>query len=267
MSIATFVLRTLLASWFALAAAAPAVAQSATTEKEGWQFELTPYLWAPDLKGSVQINNAPKAKLDLSAWDLIQMLDFSAAGRFEARNGRWGAFADVFYAKVSDGGDGEIKLRRGPGIEFDANLKMKQIIGELGGGYRIVEGSTPVDLIAGGRYNKIDMDAKVEATGQGPLGLSASRTASYEKNWWDPYVGVRVKLPIADKWSLLGYGDVGGFRNDSRTYQLIGGVNYDYSRTVSFKAGYRFYHVNYDKGGFDYDMNQRGFTAGVGFKF
>jgi len=165
---------------------APATAQTAKQDAQGWQFELTPYLWAPALKGSVQINNAPKAKLDLSAWDLIQMLDFSAAGRFEARNGRWSGFADVFYAKVSDGGDGEITLRqRGPGIEFDANLKMKQVIGEVGGAYRVVEGGTPVDLMLGGRYNKIDMDAKVEATGQGPLGLSASRTASYEKNWWD----------------------------------------------------------------------------------
>lgn len=103
------------ATVLATAFTAPATAQSAKQDAQGWQFELTPYLWAPALKGSVQINNAPKAKLDLSAWDLIQMLDFSAAGRFEARNGRWTAFANVFYAKVSDGGDGEIKLRqRGP---------------------------------------------------------------------------------------------------------------------------------------------------------
>lgn len=247
---------------------APAIAQSAKQDAQGWQFELTPYLWAPALKGSVQVNNAPKAKMNLSAWDMIQMLDFSAAGRFEARNGRWTGFADVFYAKVSDGGDGEIKLRqRGPGIEFDANMEMKQVIGELGGGYRILEGGIPVDLIAGGRYNKLDMDAKIEATGQGPLGLSASRTASYKKDWWDPYVGVRAQIPIADKWSLRAYGDIGGFRSDSHTWQLIGGVNYDYSKTVSIKLGYRYYHVNYDHGGFDYDMNQRGITAGVGFKF
>jgi opacity protein-like surface antigen len=255
------------AAMAALFTVTAAVAQTAKPQAQGWQFELTPYLWAPALKGSVQVNNAPKAKLDLSAWDLIQMLDFSAAGRFEARNGRWGAFADVFYAKVSDGGGGDIKLHRGPGIEFDANLKMKQAIGEFGGAYRVVEGSAPVDLLLGGRYNKIDMDAKVEIAGQGPLGLSASRSASYKKDWWDPYVGVRAQIPIADKWSLLAYGDIGGFRSDSHNFQLIGGVGYAYSQTTSFKLGYRYYHVDYDHGGFDYDMNQRGVTAGVSFKF
>jgi len=258
---------TLAAAAVLAAAATPAAAQTAKAADGGWQFELTPYLWAPALKGSVQINNAPKAKLDLSAWDMIQMLDFSAAGRFEARNGRWTGFADVFYAKVSDGGDGEITLRRGRGIEFDANLKMKQVIGELGGAYRVVEGSTPVDLMLGGRYNSIDMDAKVEATGQGPLGLSRSRTASYKKDWWDPYVGVRAQIPVADKWSLLAYGDVGGFQGGSHTWQLIGGVGYAYSQSVSFKLGYRYYHVNHDRGSLDYDMNQRGVTAGVSFRF
>jgi len=78
---------------------------------------------------------------------------------------------------------------------------------------------------------------------------------------------VRAQIPIADKWSLLAYGDIGGFRNDSHTWQLIGGVGYAYSQSVSFKLGYRYYHTNYDHGGFDYDMNQRGITAGVGFKF
>jgi opacity protein-like surface antigen len=127
-----------------------------------------------------------------------------------------------------------------------------------------------VDLMLGARYNDIQMHPKVDVQGLGPLGLSRTRTFSYDKNWVDPYVGLRFVHRLADKWSLLGYGDVGGAGIGAAskfTYQLMGGLIYDYSRTVSFKAGYRQYHINYDHGGFAYDVNQRGFIAALGVKF
>ena len=113
---------------------------------------------------------------------------------------------------------------------------------------------------------RVDMDATVDVTGAGILGLGATRTLTYAKDWWDPYAGVRVLLPLDGKWSVLAYGDLGGLHSDSRSYQLIGGLNYAWSPTTTLKVGYRFYHMDRDRGGFNYDMNQRGFTVGVGFK-
>jgi opacity protein-like surface antigen len=206
----------------------------------------------------------------MSPKDVIQKLDFALMGMFEARNGRWGLLADAFYAKLSDGADNTFSLRGRSGFDVNVDLNMKQHIYALAGEYRVLQGTTPVDLMLGARYNDIQMHPKVDVQGLGPLGLSRTRTFSYDKNWVDPYVGLRFVHRLADKWSLLGYGDVGGAGIGAAskfTYQLMGGLIYDYSRTVSFKAGYRQYHINYDHGGFAYDVNQRGFIAALGVKF
>ena len=261
------------ATAFTMALAAPAAAQLTNPAAgPGWQFEIQPYLWAPGLHGDASINNAPQAKIDMSPKDVLQKLDFGLMGMFEARNGRWGLVADAFYAKLSDSADKTFSLRpRGRGVvDVNVDLKLKQHIYALAGEYRLLEGTTPVDLMLGARYNSIDMEAKVGLQGLGRLGLSRTRTFSYDKDWVDPYVGLRFVHPLADKWSLLGYADAGGAGIGAAskfTYQLMGGLIYDYSKTVSFKAGYRQYHINYDHGGFDYDVNERGFLFELGIKF
>lgn len=245
--------------WLALSG--PVAAQAAPREQGGWQFEITPYLWAAGLNGNTRIANTPQANIDMSPSDVLKNLDFGLMGAFEARHGRWGVFSDYIYAKLSDAASGNVALRRGPGIDVNVNAKLRQTIFALAGEYRIVEGRVPVDVLAGARYNKIDLDANVALNFFGPLGISANPI--YQKAWWDPYVGVRAVVPVAERWSLTGYADAGG----SRSWQLLGGASYAYSEMTSFKFGYRFYHVNYDHGGFKYDMDQKGFYGAAGFKF
>jgi len=249
----------------AVFAAAPVAAQSTPVQAHAWEFEITPYAWAPGLKGKTGINDLPDVSVDMGPIDVLKDVKFFAAGAFEARNGRWGLMADLFYAKLADSGNGQISRHGGPGIKADLDLTLKQHLYTFAGAYRVLEGRTPVDLLVGARYNKIEIDTDVDLNVFGLL--SISKSPSYQKDWWTPVAGVRVVHPIADQWSLLGYADVGASNGTKSMYQLIGGVNYDYSKTTAIKLGYRFYHVNYDHGGFKYDMNEKGFTAGVGFKF
>jgi opacity protein-like surface antigen len=253
------------------AMAGTAWAQTANPPSSGWDFEIQPYLWVPKLKADVRINDLPEAKVDMSARDVVNDLKFGLMGMVEARNGRWGLVADGFYAKLADSGGANFALRpRGPGFDVDAKLTMKQYIMSLAGEYRALEGSTPVDVMAGGRYNKIDMEAKVDITGLGRLGLTAGRNLRYKNDWVDPYVGVRVVHPIADKWSILGYADVGGFgigSSSKSTNLLIGGLNYGYSKTTTLKFGYRYYRVNYNRGSFKMDSDEGGLYFAAGFKF
>jgi len=251
------------AAAIAILAAAPVAAQ--TAQSHAWEFEITPYAWMPGLKGTTAINNLPDVNVDMGPIDVLKDVKFFAAGVVEARNGRWGLMADLFYAKLGDSGGGNFSLHGGPGIDVKADVTLKQHLYTFAGAYRVLEGRTPVDLLVGARYNKIEIDTDIDLNFFGRL--SISKSPSYEKNWWTPIAGVRVVHPIADQWSLLGYVDVGGGNGTKSMYQLIGGVNYDYSKTTAIKLGYRFYHVNYDHGGFKYDMNEKGITAGVGFKF
>jgi opacity protein-like surface antigen len=95
-----------------------------------------------------------------------------------------------------------------------------------------------------------------------------SRSVSARESWWDPVIGVRVLVPLAEAWTLVGYADIGGFGVGSDlTYQLLAGVNWQFARSVSAKVGYRYFYQDYEQDGFIWDMAASGFYLGAGFKF
>jgi len=232
-----------------------------------WTFEGTPYLWGAAMKGDVQAGSLPRTTTDMSFSDVLDVLDFGLMGTFEARKGRWGFFTDAMYMKVSDSAT---VSRAGAGplgatLSATANVKMKQTMLAAAVMYRAIEGASPVDVLAGARYNKLDVEATADFT---LLALAASRTRTADKDWVDPYIGVRFQLPIASRWNFIGYADVGGFGvGADTTYQLAAGVNYEYSKSTTIKFGYRYLKVDYDKSGFVYDMKNDGLYIGVGMKF
>lgn len=250
-----------------LGAGAPAGAQTAGGQSGGWQYELTPYLWASGMKGDAQAGALPKTSVDMSFTDILDVLDFGLMGAFEARKGRWGLLFDAIYMKVSDSATAS---RTGPGpigatLTAHADVKMEQTMLAGALAYRAVEGRSPVDVIGGLRYSKIDVSANINASLFGQTGF-ASRSG--DKDWVDPYVGLRIQHPLAERWTFVGYADIGGFGAGSDfTWQTALGVNYDFSKTVSGKFGYRYLSVDYDKGGFVYDMKTQGVYLGVGIRF
>jgi predicted porin len=243
------------------------MAQSSGEQAGRWQFELTPYFWAAGMKGDVQAGNLPKTSVDMSFSDIWDNLDFGAMGAFEARKGRWGLLFDAIYMKVSTSATSS---RTGPGpigatLTANANLTMEQTMLAAAVAYRVSDGPTATDVIGGARYSKIDADASISGSLFGQTGFVAR---SGDKDWVDPYIGVRVQHPIADRWTVVGYADIGGFGVGSDlTWQALAGVDYHFSKTLSGNFGYRYLDVDYDKGGFLYDMANSGLYLGVGIRF
>jgi opacity protein-like surface antigen len=131
--------------------------------------------------------------------------------------------------------------------------------------YRAIEGRTPLDVIGGARYAKLTADAQIDGSF---YALTGTVAASAEKSWVDPYVGVRVQHSLGARWTLVGYADVGGFGVGSDvTWQAAAGVNYEFSKAIAGKVGYRTMAVDYDKDGFRYDMANSGLYVGAGVRF
>ena len=245
----------------------PITAQAAEDAASRWQYELVPYFWAAGMKGDVQSGNLPKTSVDMSFSDIWDNLDFGAMGTFEGRKGRWGFLFDAIYMKISSSATSS---RTGPGpigatATAAANLKLEQTMLAAAATYRVHDGPTAVDVVGGLRYTKIDADANINAS---LFGLTGYAARSGSKNWTDPYVGARVQHRVSDRWTLVGYADIGGFNVGSDlSWQALAGASYDFSNTVSGKFGYRYISADYDKNGFLYDMDSYGLYAGVGFKF
>jgi opacity protein-like surface antigen len=243
-------------------AAAPAMAQTSRSADD-WQFEITPYGWLMGLKGTNQIGSFPPTSVDLSTSDVIDRLDYAVFGLFEARKGRWSLLLDAMQAKLSGAA-----TATGP-LGFtvvNAELEVKQTMLQFAVAYRVVEGSASVDVLGGARYNNLDISTNINAAFFGALNIT--RNPGGERDWWDPVVGIRLAHAINDRWGLAGYADVGGFGVGSDlTWQALAGVNYAFTKSVTGKLGYRYMSIDYDKDGFRYDMDQRGFYVGVGIRF
>jgi len=254
---------TLSACLLALAVASPFSAIAADPAAEaGWQFEITPYLWATRMDGEVKAGRLPKTDVDMKFSDILENLDFGFMTAFEARKDRWGILFDGMYMKVSDSAGAS---RPGVGFSVDADARVEQSMIAAAVAYRMVEGETPVDLIAGARYNKIDVDAKIDAT---LFGLAGTVKRSGDKDWVDPYIGVRAFYPVNPKLTAVGYLDVGGFGVGSDfTWQGLAGLKYSVTDTIQATFGYRYMEMDYDDGGFEYDMANDGLYAGAAFHF
>jgi hypothetical protein len=260
-----------------LSAGGPARAQSGGSESSaagasGWTYELTPYFWGPGLEGTTRGGNLPTTSIDTDFSDIWDVLDFAAMGVFEARKGRWGFSLDMLHLSISDSGTSSMTGAgpAGPTITAGSEVEIKQTMLALTGMYRLMDARTSVDLVAGLRYMNVDVEADIDASLFGAAGAGAAARVSRgaDKDWTDPLIGVRIQHALAEGWTLAGYLDAGGFGVGSDlTWQAVLGATYAQSRTIAWKFGYRYMSIDYDSGGFRYDVTMQGPYAGVGIRF
>ncbi len=127
----------LLLTGIATLIAQPAVAQE-------WEFNAALYAWLSGVEGTIGIGQAGDQPVDASFSDLAGLLDFAAAGHFEAHNDKIVLITDVNYVGLGSERDAEVD-----GEPVSVNMDFSQWIVELSGGYRI----TPeFDVLLAGRY-------------------------------------------------------------------------------------------------------------------
>jgi hypothetical protein len=241
------------------ATASPAYSQADTI---GWRFELTPYVWAAGMSGTVSVNDRPANGLavEQSFSDILSVLQFALMGSFEARKGRWGAFTDGVYFKVND--EGTLTGKRGF-TSLSATATLAQQMYSLAGSYRVGQGKSPIDVFAGARYVSIGWDVSIGGSSP-PFIAIFSET----KTWVDPYIGARVETPLGTRWALGAYADVGGFgvASDLAT-QAMATVRFAFTPGIVGNLGFRVVTDDYDKDGFKYDMMNGGAVLGVAFRW
>jgi hypothetical protein len=238
---------------------APLFAQAQTPAPDAWQFEFTPYLWAAGVSGWTRVGaRTPTVKFDANFSDIVKNLDFGAMGTLEARNGRWAIIFDTFYVRLSKTSDPLLG-----GLLGTARMKGDETILQLAGAYRVLDSPvTPVDVLAGVRYTNLYSQLSFSQSVLLPNGPSQSTTT----NWADGFAGVRASYVFSDKWSVVGYADA-GTGGTKYSWQLYGGVNYDFSKTIVAKLGYRVLTQKYEQPDFLYNVRTSGVFAGVGIRF
>jgi len=241
----------------ALGAPRPALAQSAPSADQ-WQFMVVPYFLFPHMDGRIGLGPVTVA-VESSPSDIFDVLQFGGMLAAEAKHGPWAIGLNGMYMDLGK----ELETITGPGGG--------QLDGELGsyqGGIELTafRALTPViEILAGGRFNFIGADVSLVAT-------PGSLNQDFDESWFDPFVGVRLKVPDTGRWNFAVRGDVGGFGVGSDfAWQARFTVGYRASKLIEVGAAYWASGMDYESGEgltrFTYDVISFGPQIGIGFHF
>jgi hypothetical protein len=236
-------------------------------EPDDWKFEVTPNLLAVGMNGTLGVNGVT-TNVDASFSDIWNNLDAAFLALFTAQKGRWSFGLEGVYMKLEESG---LKTLTGPRGERSVNGQLDAttslFVGVGSVGYRVLDEKTKVDLVGALRYTNLnaDMDVKVQFT-SAVVFPGGDSSASGSASWIDFVIGARVRYPIVDNVSLVGYADVGTGGSDL-TYQFLVGVNWEFSEVFAAKVGYRYLSWDYEKEGTVWDMSASGPYLGLGIRF
>jgi hypothetical protein len=223
-----------------LATALPVRAQagpSAAMDDE-WHFALVPYFWFAGIDGTVTVKGLVEVPIEKSFSDVMSDFDIGILGHFEGRKNRWGFAFDTMYLNLGAPVAAGAPVLGGLGISADVRLLMQEGLGF----YRVANGGkkdnpSHLDLLVGARYFGVSARLKNDEF----------ETAKQDMQWVDALVGLRFRVRLGSRVSLIGRGDVAGFGSQF-TWNLEGDLAVNLSERWALGAGWRHTDIDYDKG-------------------
>lgn len=221
---------------------------------QDWNIQVTPYAWGAGVGGEVRpLPGGPSLEFEQGLSEVLEDLDAAFFLSGYARRGRL-----VFLGDLSSSASSRAGVV--PGLGLPARGEVEQRSLTLAAGYRAYGGPEfTLDVLAGLRRWSIEAAATTPVPGLG---------AGVDIDFTDPIVALRTNVPISERWSLIAYGDVGGFGVGSdRTGQIVATLNWQATPSLYLSAGYRHLFVDYDDGGPALDVTFSGPLLGVTYRF
>ena len=218
-------------------------------EKEEWNWQVTPYFWFTGLSGDLDFRNQ-NIPISADFGDLMEKFSFGFLLHAEASKGRWFMMGDLVYIKLTK--DGTIEQ-----VNIPAELELKQLIAEIGGGYNILNSQDWlfVDVFGGLRY--FDISNEINTSGVAVF----DRTTNVN----DPFIGIRFRT-ITERWINSARIDAGGLGIGSDiSWKANIYVGYRFSEVFSLLFGLQGYGIDYRKDDLRLKLNYGGLATGLNF--
>lgn len=260
----------------AVALPSAARAQSQATPDAGqWRYGLELYAYLPTIGGTVNfpVGTGSPGNINVDADTLIDNLQFTFMGMFEAHNGRWGIYTDLLYLDV-DGTKSKTRdftIGGGAvpgGVTGDLKLDLRGTIWTIAGEYRLVsDPAWTVDLLGGARVFSVKPELEWSLSSSVPALPGVSGGKEVRQTNWDAVVGVKARYAFGPnrEWYVPLYVDVGTGESDL-TWQVAAGIGYNHGNWT-FNALWRYLDYNLDSGDAISDMNFNGPMLGVGYRW
>lgn len=229
----------------------------AAAEDNGWEYTITPYLWAPGITTSVETAQGT-LEAEASIGDVVSATDFAVMTVFEARNGRWGLIGDLVYTDLTERKNAPLG-----GLFSRATLESELTLASGYVAYRFHDDTrVAVDLLGG--FRAVDADVQVRLA----PGVLPGQSFQAGETWVDPILGGRIQVALSDRWSATAMADFGGVGGGSdRTWQAFAVVRYQIGERWSVQGGWRQLSIKKEMDGRDVELDLGGPVIGATFRF
>jgi len=228
-----------------VAASGPAAAQFSAREgfnadgTSHWSFEVTPYLFLPNINANIGLNHPPGYDVSINQnRPTVAQLRATLTGAFVAyglaRYGDWSAELNVFYVA---GGVSKIFppiTAGGPGTTLKTTAS--EVIVSPGFGYQVLptdaSSKVALDARAGFTYNNVSAGANFTQSRFG--GVNTTQT------FVQPWLGGRVSYYPSTSWRITAEAALTGLGVDGGAigWNARGGVSYLFTNWFDVTLGY-----------------------------
>lgn len=227
-----------------------------------WRFEVTPYLWAPAINGTMGFDNGLARSADFSSSNVLSNLKSGGMIAAEAHYGKWGVMGDLVSATLQN--SGSIPVAGGAATVAD-KITLQQTI--LTGAVTYTFANTKnayMDGLLGVRA--IDVTATLNGN---LVGTPEKETISKTTSTVDPIIGAKGRYRLADStWYIPFYGDIGsGGGTTNLTWQAMVGVGKSFGKLVDASLTYRTLYYDMKTGGVLQKTTMQGPQLAITFKF
>ena len=222
---------------------------------DAWRFEVTPYLWASGIKGTLGLDSGLAKSADFTSSNVLGALKSGGMIAAEAHKGSWGVMGDLVSATLQKSG-----AIPNTGNTVGDKITLQQTILTGAATYTILNTrSAYADALFGVRA--------IYATAT--LNVSGYGTASKTTSTVDPIIGGKGRYRIADStWYMPFYGDIGsGGGTTNLTWQVMAGVGKTFGNLIDASLTYRALYYDMKDGGVLQKTTMLGPQVAVTFKF
>lgn len=227
-------------------------AATSASAADGWDWSITPYIWAPSI--SVDLNTTvPPTGSDTAFADIIDKIEGAFLMHVEGQGDSFGMFGDVVYLGLGDDHD---HARVRTSTDLDALLFEAAAVWNPGEGR-----NRGIDAFAGLRY--LDVDLKVQVDPANP-DFDTARLDLGE-SYADFMIGARYTWELSERWGLTVRGD-GSFGQTDGTWGASATVQYRMEHGA-WVLGYRHLDIALEPRDNRSELILSGVTFGYSFIF
>lgn len=201
---------------------------------DSWRYEVTPYVWGPGIKGTLNFNNSLARSADMNTSNVLSALKSGGMIAAEAHYGHWGIMGDLVSATLQH--SGSVPVYGGQATIAD-KVTLQQTVLTGAATYTLVNNK---DAYLDGLLGVRAID--ITATLNGNLdGTNISKTISSKTSTVDPIIGAKGRYRIADSsWYLPAYADIGsGGGTTNLTWQVAAGIGKTFNQLIDASLTYR----------------------------